>query len=150
MKPPMKHSAVMELARRGMTLIEIMAVVVILGLLAATLTFGFAGKMSKAKREIAKTQIGQIVGQVQLFQLEKHKLPTSGEGLAALTASPAESYYLEPAKLNDPWGNAYIYLLPGPDGNPFEVVSYGADGRSGGANEDADISSAQLGAPSGR
>jgi len=130
--------------RRAMTLVEILAVVVILGLLAVTLTVGIAGKMGKAKSEIARTQIGQIVAQVQTYQLDKRALPTAAQGLATLTspaADPAASYFLEPGKIIDPWGNAYLYVIPGPAGHPFEVISYGADGQPGGKGDAMDISS---------
>ncbi len=128
--------------RRAMTLIEILAVVVILGLLAVTLTVGITGKMGKARGEIAKTQIAQIVAQLQTFQLEKRRLPSPAEGLGALGGDATSAYYLEPAKLNDPWGNPYQYLVPGPAGAPFEVLSYGGDGQPGGTGEAADVSSA--------
>lgn len=133
------------LSRRGMTLVEILAVVVILGLLAVTLTVGITGKMGKAKQEIAKTQIGQIIAQVQTFQLERRKLPSPAEGLAALSTDPNSSYYLEPAKLNDPWGKPYQYAVPGPDQHPFEIISYGADGQPGGSGDGSDISSISFG-----
>jgi general secretion pathway protein G len=129
---------------RAMTLVEILAVVVILGLLAVTLTVGIAGKMGKAKSEIARTQIGQIVAQVQTYQLEKRALPSAAQGLAALTtpsADPGASYFIENGKLTDPWGNTYLYVVPGPAGHPFEVLSYGADGQPGGTGDAADVSS---------
>lgn len=131
-------------AIRAMTLVEILAVVVILGLLAVTLTVGIAGKMGKAKSEIARTQIGQIVAQVQTYQLDKRALPSAAQGLAVLTtpaADPSASFYLEPGKLLDPWGNPYLYVVPGPAGHAFEVMSYGADGQPGGAGDAADVSS---------
>lgn len=128
-----------------MTLIEVLAVVVILGLLAVTLTVGITGKMGKARSEIAKTQIAQVVTQLQTFQLEKRKLPQPGEGLAALSADAGSSFYLEPAKLVDPWGNPFQYLIPGPNGLPFEVTTYGADGQAGGTGENQDVSSSDLG-----
>jgi general secretion pathway protein G len=128
-----------------MTLVEILAVVVILGLLAATLTVGVTAKMGKAKRELAKTQIAQWVAQVQTFQLDTGNLPPAAKGISALTATPAAAWYVEPARLKDPWGNQFRYNVPGPGGRPFEIVSYGADGRPGGADDDADISSASLG-----
>ncbi len=132
-----------------MTLVEILAVVVILGLLAVTLTVGIAGKMGKAKSEIAKTQISQIVAQIQTFQLDKRALPTAAQGLTVLTSpasDPSAAFYIEPGKLLDPWNNPYLYVIPGPAGHPFEVVSYGADGQPGGAHDAADISSVSTGA----
>jgi general secretion pathway protein G len=135
-------------SHQAMTLVEILAVVVILGLLAVTLTVGLAGKMGKAKHEIAKTQIGQLVGQLQTYQLEKRTLPKAGDGLAALTtpaATPTSAYFVDPAKLMDPWGNPYQLLIPGPDGYPFEILSYGSDGQPGGIDENADVSSVLMG-----
>jgi general secretion pathway protein G len=134
-------------ATAGMTLIEILAVVVILSLLAVTLTVGLTGKMGKAKREIAKTQIAQLVSQLQAYQLEKGSLPIAALGLSALTspaATPGQSYFTEPEKLIDPWGNPYLYLVPGPKGYPYEIISYGSDGQPGGTDDAADISSTSL------
>ncbi len=133
---------------QAMTLVEILAVVVILGLLAVTLTVGLSGKMGKAKHEIAKTQIAQLVGQLQTYQLEKRSLPKVGDGLTLLTApaaSPTSPYFVDQAKLTDPWGNPYQLLIPGPDGHPFEILSYGADGQPGGTDENADVSSVTMG-----
>jgi len=126
-----------------MTLIEVLAVVVILSMLAVTLTIGIAGKLGKARSEIAKTQIAQIVSQIQAFQLEKRALPQA-DGLTALTSDAKAAYYLEPGKLKDPWGRPYLYLVPGPDNAPFEVLTYGADGQPGGSGEDGDVSSARF------
>jgi general secretion pathway protein G len=133
------------LQRSGMTLIEVLAVVVILGLLAVTLTIGLAPKMGKAKHEIAKTQIAQIVSQIEAYKLEKHQVPSSGEGLTVLTTDPNSTWFLDPQKLTDPWGNAYQYLVPGPNGRPFEILSYGADNQPGGDGDNADLSSTKLG-----
>lgn len=133
--------------KMGMTLIEILAVVVILGMLAVTLTVGIAGKMGKAKREIVKTQIAQIMGQLQAYQLDKHSLPSPAQGLSALTSpavGPNQSYFIEPEKLLDPWGNPYVYMVPGPNGYPYEILSYGADGQPSGSDEASDISSTAL------
>ena len=132
-------------ARHGMTLIEILAVVVILGLLAVTLTVGISAKFGKAKREIAKTQIAGIVAQIHAFQLEKRIVPSASQGLKALSGDPAATYYLEPEKLNDPWGNPFRYLVPGPAGQLFEVLTQGADNQPGGEGENADVSSAKMG-----
>lgn len=146
---------------RAMTLVEVLAVVVILGLLAATFTVGFSGAFSKGKRELARTGIALIVGKLEIYHMEHSGAgnnagasmsgsggwPGNTEGLAVLTdgrATPTSAYYLSPDKLRDPWGNPYYYVTPGPDGHPFEVVCYGADGQPGGAGENADLSSTNL------
>jgi general secretion pathway protein G len=129
---------------KALTLVEILAVIVILGLLATTLSVGISSKMSKAKKELARTQIVQIEGQVQMFQLDTRRIPPASGGLEALSADPAASWYVEPSRLRDPWGNPFKYLVPGADGHPYEIVSYGADGRPGGTGDDADITSIKL------
>lgn len=133
--------------RRGMTLVEILAVVVILGLIATTLLVGFSGTFGKAKHELAKSGIGLLVGKVETYRIEKSDWPSNELGLAVLSAphaTPAASYYVNADQLIDPWGRQYLYVMPGPDGHPFEILSYGADGQPGGEGENADLSSANL------
>lgn len=132
-------------ARSGMTLIEILAVVVILALLAATLVGGLSGRLGHARHEVARTQIGQIVNALEAFNLVKQRFPNSSEGLQILSGDPSTAFYLEESKLKDPWGRPFQYLVPGPGKNPFEVLTLGADGQQGGTGEDADISSTNLG-----
>ncbi|MFW5752796.1 MAG: type II secretion system major pseudopilin GspG [Planctomycetota bacterium] len=128
-------------ARAGMTLVEVLAVVVILGLIATTVTVAVSGSMGEAKHQIAISQIARLERRLDTYKLKKHRYPTSGEGLAVLTADPKAPWYVEPAQLNDPWGRPYAYVVPGPDGHYYEIVSYGADGMAGGTGEDADLSS---------
>lgn len=135
--------------QRGMTLVEVLAVVVILGLIAGTLVIGFSGSFGKAKHELARSGIGVIVSKLEVYRIEHGSWPGNDLGLQALTdgqAAPTASYYLSPDKLTDPWGNPYLYVTPGPDGHPYEVISYGANGQPGGApgSEDADLSSVNL------
>ena len=132
---------------RGMTLVEILAVVVILGLVAATLLVGFSGSFGKAKHELAKTGIGVVATQLEKYRLERSAWPSNDQGLAVLTdgqATPSDSYYLNRGQLLDPWDRPYLYVMPGPDGHPYEVLSYGADGQPGGESENADVTSVNL------
>lgn len=134
-------------SRRGMTLVEILAVVVVLGLLASILVVNFSGSFGKAKHEIARTGIGQLEQRLEIYRLEKGGWPTSDVGLKVLStghASPADAYYVEPDKLIDPWERPYWLVVPGPGDHPFEIVTHGADGVPGGEGEDADLSSADL------
>ncbi len=134
-------------SRRGMTLVEILAVVVILGLIATTLLVGFSGTFGKAKHELARSGIGLLAGKVETYRIEKSDWPSNELGLAALSAphaTPTASYFVNADQLTDPWGRQYLYVMPGPDGHPFEIRSYGADGQPGGEGENADLSSANL------
>ena len=133
--------------RRAMTLVELLAVVVILSLIAGTLVVGFSGSFGKARHELAKTGIGLLVTQLEKYRLERSVWPSNDKGLAVLTngeAKPTDSYYVNAGQLLDPWGRSYLYVQPGPDGHPYEVLSYGADGQPGGEGEDADVTSVNL------
>lgn len=130
--------------RSGMTLVEVLAVVVILGLLAATLTVGFSGVFGKGKRELARTGIGVIAGKLETYRIENASWPESLDALTTPAASPSAAYYLGQSQLVDPWGNAYRLVVPGPDEHPYEVLSLGSDGALGGEGEAADVSSINL------
>lgn len=133
--------------RGAMTLVEVLAVVVILGLLAATLATGFSSGIGKGRREIARTAIAQVVAKLELYNLQHHAWPDNDVGLSALAephASPSDAYYLPADLRTDPWNRALLYATPGPEGMPFEVLSLGADGAPGGEGEGADISSVAL------
>ncbi len=124
---------------RGMTLIEIMVVIVILGLIASAVAVNVVGQMSKARVETAKNDVRKIADGVDTFKVLKGHYPTTEEGLATLI----KENILKPnkeGKLIDPWGHEYVYLYPGQthqDG--YDVKSYGADGQPGGDGENADI-----------
>lgn len=131
--------------RHGMTLVEVLAVVVILGLLAATLAVGFSGAFGKGKQELAKTGIGQVVQRLETYYMDQGAWPDLDTGLQVLAeASPTSAYYLSPDNLQDPWARPYLYITPGPDEHPYEIVTYGADGKPGGEDENADVSSVSL------
>ncbi len=136
---------------RAMTLVEVLAVVVILGLIAATLSVSFRGQVGRAKRELAKTGVAVVVSAIETYAVEQGRMPSMQEGLAALTQAPQGrgEPYLKADKLRDPWGHPYQYVSPSPTGGAYLVLSTGADGRVGGAagSEDEDITSDALSAP---
>lgn len=132
---------------RAMTLVEVLAVVVILGLLASTLAVSFSGAFSRGKRELAKTALAHLVSKVELYRLETDAWPPADAGLAVLSdgfALPSAPYYVSPDQLTDPWNAPFYIIVPGPDAHPYEIVSYGADRQPGGEGDNADVSSLQL------
>lgn len=119
--------------RRGMTLIEIMVVITILGLIAAAVGVAVIPQLEAAKRDRAALDIGNLKSGLKLYYTKKGSYPDTGTGLRALV----ETQVLEEVP-KDPWGNDYLYLNEG--GKPV-ITSYGADGTAGGEGSDADISS---------
>lgn len=131
-----------------MTLVEVLAVVILLGLLAATLAVGFSGTFGRAKQELARTGMGQLIQKLETYRIEKGSWPPTETGLRALSegyAKPSDAYYVEPAALLDPWKRPFWLVVPGPGDRPYEIVSYGADGEPGGSGENEDLSSASAG-----
>jgi general secretion pathway protein G len=133
---------------RGFTLLEIIVVVFILSLLVAIVAPRIIGRTDEARVTAAKIQIRNFETALKLFKLDNGFYPDTQQGLDALIEKPAtgripqkykEGGYLEQKKISpDPWGNPYIYVSPGLQGD-FDIISYGADGKEGGEGKDADI-----------
>lgn len=137
---------------RGFTLIEIMVVVVILGILAAVIVPRFLSRPDEAKVTKTKVDMKSIEEALGMFKLDNGFFPSTEQGLKALVIKPetgripskfSADGYLKKVP-NDPWGNAYLYISPGVHSRDFDLISYGADGESGGENFDADINSWEL------
>lgn len=121
----------------GFSLIEIMVVVVIIGVLAGAVALKVGQNVSRARVNVARSDVATIAQAVESARLHNGRLPTAREGLSGLDVTSTL----------DPWGNPYQYNVPGPGGHDYEVVSYGADGREGGEGEDADVASWQEAGP---
>jgi general secretion pathway protein G len=118
---------------RGMTLIEIMVVITILGLIAAAVGVAVIPQLNQAKVDRARLDIQNIQGALKLYYTRKGNFPDTATGLKALV----DTQTLEQLP-KDPWNNDYVYLNEG--GKPV-IISYGADGVAGGEGQDADVSS---------
>jgi general secretion pathway protein G len=136
---------------RGFTLIEIMVVVVILGILAALVVPKVMSRADDARVTAAKQDIAQILQALNLYRLDNSRYPTAEQGLQALVTKPAvdpippnwrAGGYLSKLPI-DPWKNPYQYANPGIKGE-VDILSFGADGKSGGTDYDADIASWDL------
>jgi len=133
---------------RGMTLIEILVVLVLIGVVLGIVGGNFIGRGEKAKADAAKIEIGQIAQALDLYKLEIGRYPSSSEGLQALVSAPAGAsnwngpYWKKAQIPKDPWGHEYRYSAPG-QGGPYDIVSLGADGAEGGDGANKDITSAE-------
>ena len=138
---------------RGFTLIELMVVIVILGILAGLIIPRIMGRPEEARRMKARIQIESIETALKLYKLDNGYYPSTDQGLEALVEAPTvgqlprawrEGGYLEKGKVpKDPWGNEYVYLSPGVQGD-YDLSSYGPDGEPGGEGEDEDVNSWEL------
>lgn len=139
---------------KGFTLIELMVVIVILSILAVYMVPKIMGRPEQAKELKAKVDIQGLETALKLYKLDVGDYPTTQQGLHALIEPPEsgqganskwrEGGYLEKGKISkDPWGNDYVYLCPGANGD-YDIVSYGADGEPGGDGKNADIKSWEL------
>ena len=133
---------------RGFTLIELMVVIVILGILAGLIIPRIMGRPDEARQAKARIMIEGIETALKLYRLDNGFYPSTDQGLQALveasTIPPVprnwrEGGYLEKGKVpKDTWGNDFVYLCPGTQGE-FDLLSYGADGQPGGEGKNKDI-----------
>jgi general secretion pathway protein G len=121
--------------QRGMTLIEIMVVMVILGMIAGAVAVNVVGNLKDARIRQAQNDVRTVSDCVDLYKIDKGRYPSSEEGLQALVTSGKCK-----ASMKDPWGHDYVYLSPGQQhSDSYDVKSYGGDGAPGGDGENADI-----------
>ncbi len=135
---------------RGFTLIELMVVIIILGILAMYVAPKIMGRPDEARQVKARLDIASLETAIKLYRLDNGMYPGTEQGLQALVAQPEtgtlakkwrKGGYLEKNRVpKDPWGNEYIYLCPGVN-DDYDMISYGADGVSGGEDKNKDINS---------
>ena len=134
----------------GFTLIEIMAVVLIIGLLGGIVGTVVFSQVDKARVNTARTQIKQLESALEFYRLDNARYPSSEQGLQALVRKPSgdpqpKSYrpegYLQGGVVpKDPWGEPYQYRSPGEHNTySLDLWSFGADGKPGGDDNNADL-----------
>jgi len=132
--------------RRGFTMVELMAVLIILGLLMAVVVSNFGGQVTKGRINTTKASLRLLHNAVNQFHMDTGRYPAEDEGLRVLIEPPvdAKNYpaggYLETTDIpTDGWGNEFIYELYPENGKPFLIRSFGADGQPDGEGENADL-----------
>ena len=128
---------------RGFTLLELLVVLVVLGLLVSIVGPRYFNQLGKSEGKAAQAQIASIAKALDMYRIDMGRYPSTEQGLAALSAAPANEPrwhgpYLQKVVPNDPWGRPYTYKSPGDTGE-FDLLSLGKDGAAGGTDENADI-----------
>lgn len=133
-------------AQAGVTLIEMMVVLVIIAVVAAMIVPSVIGRPDEARVTVARTDMQSIAGALEIYRLDNRVYPSTAQGLAALVTRPtlppepvswASDGYLS-LMPQDPWGGDYVYRSPGEIGR-FDLITLGADGQPGGDGVNADI-----------
>jgi general secretion pathway protein G len=130
----------------GMTLLELLVVITVLGLLTAAVGTVALNYLGRAKTETTQLRINQVEAGLDLFRLDIGRYPTDAEGLQALVQAPANAekwqgpYLKKPEAIEDAWGNPFLYASPGQHGE-VDIYSLGADQADGGDGEDQDVTS---------
>jgi len=128
----------------GVTLIEMMVVLVMISIVAALIVPNVIGRPDEARATVAGTDMRSIANALQIYRLDNGSYPTTAQGLSALAKRPVspplpriwpEGGYLPDVPV-DPWGTPYVYTATG---NQFELTSLGADAAPGGDGANADI-----------
>lgn len=125
----------------GFTLVEMMVVIAIIGLIAVLVIPQITHRMDEARIKTTRLQIRELESAVDMFKIDNGFYPSHLEDLIRRPANaktwPPYGYLKELPR--DGWENGFVYIYPAVRG-PYEIISYGADGRQGGVDENADIS----------
>jgi len=131
---------------RGFTMVELMAVLIILGLLMAVVVQNFVGQVDKGRKTTTMANLRLLHTAVNQFHMDTGRWPGEDEGLSVLIQQPTDvknwqtGGYLETTDLpKDGWGHDFEYVQYPESGKPFVIKSYGADGQEGGEDYDADL-----------
>lgn len=134
----------------GFTLLELLVVLAIIATLVAVVAPSIFRNVGDAKADAAKSQLEILSLALDAYRIDNDAYPTTAQGLEALWTKPAlanaprnwRGPYLRKDVPLDPWGRTYVYTAPG-SANPtgYDLYTLGRDGKVGGTDEDADITS---------
>ena len=123
----------------GFTMIELLIVVVILGLLMSLVAPAMFSKVDSTKIKTAKAQMQMLETSLSTYRLDIGSYPVKLDDLTSSDLPGWDGPYIPKLVPFDPWGNAYAYESPGPEGESFLLQSFGKDGKRGGEGDSVDI-----------
>lgn len=130
----------------GFSLVEILVVLVIMGLLISIVAPTVLNQADEARVQKARADFKNIETALKMYRLDNYVYPTTEQGLEALVQPSSldpeprnfrQGGYLEELPV-DPWGRPYLYMHPG-EHREVDIYTLGADGLSGGEDQNADI-----------
>jgi len=137
----------MKKYNKGFTLIELMAVLVILGILATIVVVNVSPVFQRANLEKVRADMAQTTKALELYKFNELTYPNTSQGLDALITPNSElknpflfpdGGYISSIPL-DPWGREYLYIYPPQKSRNFDLFTLGADGLEGGTGENTDL-----------
>ena len=138
--------------KKAFTMVELMAVLIIIGLLAALVGTKVVGQIDKARVTQTKANLKTLHAAVNQFKMDTGRFPTEEAGLNELIEQPSDienwelGVYLETTEVpEDAWGNEFYYEMYPESGKAFVIISWGADGEEDGEGYDADLYSTDAG-----
>jgi len=130
----------------GMSLVEIMIVIVIMGTVAALVGRNVIARLEQSKVQTTKLQMEGFKSALQDYYLDNNSYPTTDQGLKALIQKPTsgteptnyspEGYLKGKVLPKDAWGAEFTYES---DGSKYTIKSLGKDKKEGGDSNAADI-----------
>lgn len=132
--------------RSGFTMVELMAILIILGLLATVVVTKVSTQIDKARVTTTKANLKLLHSSVNRFYMDTGRYPSDEAGLTELVEMPSDvanwepGGYLETTDIpTDAWGEEFLYELYPESGKAFVIKSYGSDKEEGGEDYDADL-----------
>ena len=127
--------------KRPFTLIEVVVVIVILVTLAGIATPVYMNYVKQSRIGTAQLQLKQLAQELDTYKIRVGQYPSELRGLVENIDNHEKwaGPYMKKIPL-DPWGNEYVYVVPGEHNtDSYDLSSLGADGQTGGTDENADI-----------
>lgn len=143
MKDSSKFVARLANEEAGLTLVEIIAVIILLGVIIAVFGGGIFSQVEGAKAKLNVAKMDTVAQKLSLYKLQFGKYPAQLKDLVEPSSEVKDSGELFTPLLGeedllDVWKNPYLYKTEN-NRRSFELSTYGEDGKSGGEGAAQDV-----------